>query len=67
MELWRVEGLGHAWSGGRPEGSYADPKGPSATRALVRFFRRAAGGESSAVGGDSAAREESATGEEGGR
>ena len=44
MELWRVEGLGHAWSGGRPEGSYADPRGPSATRAMIRFFRRPAGG-----------------------
>ncbi len=44
MELWRVEGLGHAWSGGRAEGSYADPRGPSATRALIRFFRRTAGG-----------------------
>ncbi len=42
MEAWRVEGLGHAWSGGRPEGSYADPDGPSATGALVRFFRRTA-------------------------
>lgn len=41
MELWRVEGLGHAWSGGRSEGSYADPKGPSATAAMLRFFRRA--------------------------
>lgn len=40
LELWRVEGLGHAWSGGRAEGSYADPAGPSATRALLAFFRR---------------------------
>ena len=40
MELWRVEGLGHAWSGGHPGGSYADPEGPPATRAMLRFFRR---------------------------
>lgn len=42
MELWRVEGLGHAWSGGNPAGSFADPEGPPATRAMIRFFRRTA-------------------------
>jgi poly(hydroxyalkanoate) depolymerase family esterase len=37
-ELLRVEGLGHAWSGGAPGGSYTDPRGPDATEAIWRFF-----------------------------
>lgn len=35
---WRVTGMGHAWSGGSYSGSYADPKGPSASQALYEFF-----------------------------
>ncbi|HYM57861.1 MAG TPA: PHB depolymerase family esterase [Solirubrobacteraceae bacterium] len=37
-ELVEVEGLGHAWSGGLPGGSFTDPRGPDATDAICRFF-----------------------------
>jgi poly(hydroxyalkanoate) depolymerase family esterase len=40
-ELLKVDGLGHAWSGGAHGGSHTDPRGPDATDAIWRFFVQA--------------------------
>jgi poly(hydroxyalkanoate) depolymerase family esterase len=38
LELWIVEGLGHAWSGGSKSGTYSDTRGPRASTEMWKFF-----------------------------
>jgi poly(3-hydroxybutyrate) depolymerase len=41
VRMVRVQGLGHAWSGGASGQAYADPQGPDALRMAFAFFAQA--------------------------
>jgi len=38
VRLVRIEGLGHAWSGGTAAQAFSDPAGPDALKIALRFF-----------------------------
>ncbi|NEX20210.1 PHB depolymerase family esterase [Thiorhodococcus mannitoliphagus] len=37
-ELWLAQGAGHGWLGGRVSSPFAEPRGPDASREMLRFF-----------------------------
>jgi poly(hydroxyalkanoate) depolymerase family esterase len=38
MELWKIEGMDHAWPGGAAGKPFSEPKGPDATAQIQRFL-----------------------------
>jgi poly(hydroxyalkanoate) depolymerase family esterase len=39
IDVWMVDQLKHAWSGGSTAGSYADPNGPKASDTMWNYFK----------------------------
>lgn len=35
---WKINGMGHGWSGGNPAGSHTEPRGPGVSEAMYNFF-----------------------------
>ena len=54
QELWLIEGLDHAWSGGDASAHYADASGPDATAAAMAFFDQVAPAPAKAKGASKA-------------
>jgi poly(hydroxyalkanoate) depolymerase family esterase len=40
VSYYKVDGMGHAWSGGSPGRPFTDPKGPGASQAIYQFFMK---------------------------
>lgn len=38
QSYWKIDGMGHGWSGGNLAGSHTDPRGPNASVAMYNFF-----------------------------
>ena len=38
VTYYKVDGMGHAWSGGTPGSIFTDPQGPDASKAMYEFF-----------------------------
>ena len=38
VTYYKVQGMGHAWSGGTPGSIFTDPSGPDASQAMYEFF-----------------------------